>query len=153
MAAQLSLGPVAFAGAETAARLWSMQGLPRWDGREIHMVIPALGAQRHVPGIVLHSWDTDPEDVTFPPTDLQHPFPDERGRLWAVADFWWADRLLIGEADGVGPHRQPDVLAGDRRRQNALQTLYPGTRIVRFTWADLDRPGCIRSTVARAGYP
>ncbi|WP_150244425.1 hypothetical protein [Nocardiopsis quinghaiensis] len=64
MAAQLALGPYSFAGGETAARLWDMQGLKRWDGREMHMVIPALGAQRHIRGIHLHSWDTEPEEVT-----------------------------------------------------------------------------------------
>jgi len=64
MAAQLALGPRSFAGGETAALLWDMQGLPPWDGREVHMVIPALGAQRHVTGITLHSWYTRPEEVT-----------------------------------------------------------------------------------------
>ncbi|NYH53935.1 hypothetical protein HNR06_003524 [Nocardiopsis arvandica] len=64
MAAQLALGPHAFAAGETAALLWGMQGLPRWDGREAHMVVPALGAQRHVTGITLHSWDTPAEELT-----------------------------------------------------------------------------------------
>ncbi|NYH53909.1 MULTISPECIES: hypothetical protein [Nocardiopsis] len=64
MAAQLSLGPHSFAGGETAARLWGMQGLRRWDGREMHMVIPALGAQRHIRGITLHSWYVSEEEVT-----------------------------------------------------------------------------------------
>jgi hypothetical protein len=64
MAAQLALGPCSFAGGETAALLWNMQGLPPWNGDDVHMVIPALGAQRHVPGITLHSWDTPPEEIT-----------------------------------------------------------------------------------------
>ncbi|MFD0776995.1 hypothetical protein ACFQZ2_23930 [Streptomonospora algeriensis] len=69
----------------------------------------------------------------------------------AIADLWWADRLLIGEADGIGPHSTADALARDRRRQNALQIRYPGIRVVRFTWSDLDRPGYIRSVIADAG--
>ncbi|WP_285733156.1 hypothetical protein [Nocardiopsis sp. ATB16-24] len=64
MAAQLSLGPQSFAGGRTAALLWGMEGLPQWDGREVHMVIPALGAQRHVQGITLHSWYVSREEVT-----------------------------------------------------------------------------------------
>ncbi|MBB5997399.1 hypothetical protein [Streptomonospora salina] len=64
MAAQLSLGPAAFAGGATAARLWGMHGFPPWDGHEMHMVIPALGAQRHVRGITLHTWDTGEDEVT-----------------------------------------------------------------------------------------
>ncbi|MFD0773222.1 hypothetical protein ACFQZ2_04695 [Streptomonospora algeriensis] len=236
MAAQLSLGPHAFAGGGTAARLWGMQGLPRWDGQEIHMVIPALGAQRHVRGIVLHTWDTAEDEVTvtesgirlttpgrtlrdtllhvdretgvclidsalnrglvrrtdlpklhaanrrrkgcrrvgdwwssgderaqspletrirlvcvdggLPPTSLQRPFTDARGRVFAVADLWWEDLRVIGECDGLGPHRQADVLAYDRKRQNALQAHYPGTRIVRFTWEDIYRPAYVLATVA-----
>ncbi|RNL83010.1 type IV toxin-antitoxin system AbiEi family antitoxin domain-containing protein [Halostreptopolyspora alba] len=63
MAAQLALGPAAFASAETAARLWGMRGLPPWDG-SVHMTIPARGTQRKVPGITLHTWATDRAEVT-----------------------------------------------------------------------------------------
>lgn len=239
MAAQLALGPASFAGAETAAHLWRMQGLPRWDGSTVHMVIPALGAQRHIRGIVLHTWDTLPEEVTslegglrlttpgrtlrdtllrvdresavclmdsvlnqglvaeeefahleaanrgrrgcvrvrpwwhladgraqspletrvrlicvdggLPPTELQRPFHDGRGRLIGVVDLWWEGLRVIGEADGIGPHSLPQVLARDRSRQNALQTWYPGIRLVRFTWQDLKRPQYILATIVKAG--
>ncbi|MUL42630.1 hypothetical protein FZ103_15865 [Streptomonospora sp. PA3] len=236
LAAQLGLGPAAVVGAETAARLWGLQGLRPWDGRAVHVVMPAN--TRQGPGVVLHRWALGRDDVAtvdgirvtapgrtlrdtlldvdrdtgvclldsalcrglvrhgelgrleaanrgrrgcrrvrgwqaladgraqspletrvrlvctdggFAPTQLQRPFHDERGRLIAVADFWWADRLLIGEADGIGPHSTPGALAGDRRRQNALQNRYPGVRIARFTWSDLDRPGYILATIADAG--
>ncbi|WP_231972223.1 endonuclease domain-containing protein [Nocardiopsis alborubida] len=239
MAAQLALGPRSFAAGETAARLWGMQGLPAWDGFSVHMVIPALGAQRHVHGITLHSWDTLPEEVGtighgirlttpgrtlrdtllqvdretavclmdsvlnqglvrdedvehlelanrgrrgcvrirswwpladgrsaspletrvrlvctdggLPPTDLQRRFHDGTGRLIGVVDFWWEEFGLIGEADGIGPHSQPHVLARDRERQNALQTWHPQTRVVRFTWRDLQRPEYILVTIVQAG--
>lgn len=239
MAAQLALGPKSFAGAETAVHLWRMQGLPRWDGETIHMVIPALGAQRHIRGIVLHTWDTLPEEITsidgglrlttpgrtlrdtllrvdrrtavclmdsvlnqglvdeaefehlesanrgrrgcvrvrpwwlladgrsqspletrvrlicadggLPPTELQRPFYDGRGRLIGVVDFWWEGLRVIGEADGIGPHSLPEVLARDRSRQNDLLAWYPNTRLVRFTWQDLKRPKYILATLVKAG--
>ncbi|MDT0301428.1 hypothetical protein [Streptomonospora wellingtoniae] len=236
MAAQLALGPAGFAGGATAARLWGMQGFPPWDGREMHMVIPALGAQRHVRGITLHSWDTADEEITtvgsgirlttpgrtlrdvllhvdrdtgvslidsalnrglvrrtdlpslhaanrgrrgcrrvgewwrsaddraqspletrirlvcadggLPPSALQHPFTDARGRVFAVADLWWEELQVIGECDGLGPHGQARTLAYDRKRQNALQAHYPGTRIVRFTWEDIYKPAYVLAAVA-----
>ncbi|NYE46007.1 hypothetical protein HDA32_001127 [Spinactinospora alkalitolerans] len=63
MAAQLALGAAAFASAETAARLWDMQGLPLWDGA-VHMTIPAAGTQRKVAGISLHTWATERSETT-----------------------------------------------------------------------------------------
>ena len=239
MAAQLATGPRAFAGGETAARLWGMRGLRRWDGREVHMVIPARGTQRHVHGITLHTWNVPEEEVVtrddgirlttprrtladvltrvdrdtavclmdsslnqglvddedtewieetnrgrrgcvkvrawwpladaraqspletrvrlvcvdggLPPTALQQGFTDGSGSLIAVVDFWWEERRLIGEADGIGPHSTPQALLKDRERQNALQLWYPDVRMVRFTWRDLQRPGYILSSITRAG--
>ncbi|GAB3723358.1 DUF559 domain-containing protein [Nocardiopsis nanhaiensis] len=237
MAAQLALGPNSFAGGETAVRLWGMQGLPRWDGRTVHMVIPALGAQRHHYRITLHSWQVRPNEIStvsgirltdpgrtlrdtllrvdretavclmdsalhqglileeeieelelanrgrkgcvkvrrwwpladghsaspletrvrltcvdggIPPTSLQHRFRDGHGRTIGIADFWWEELQLIGEADGLGPHSLPQALLRDRERQNALQRWHPGVRIVRFTWEDLKRPQYILASIARA---
>lgn len=238
MAAQLALGPRSIAGGETAARLWGMQGLPRWDGHTVHMIVPGPGTKRHRPRVTLHTWEVGPEEVTtadgvlrvtvpgrtlrdvvlrvdretavslvdsalqrglvreedleeialangrrkgcvrtrpwwdladgraespletrvrlactdagFPPTSLQRRFLDGTGRIIAVADFWWEDLQLIGEADGLAPHSLPEALARDRRRQNALQLTYPGVRIVRFTWQDAMRPGYITAALARA---
>lgn len=90
-------------------------------------------------------------DGGLPPTDLQRSFVDGNGRLIGVVDFWWEHLKVIGEADGIGPHSFPQVLARDRERQNALQAWYPGVRIVRFTWQDLKRPGYILATVTQAG--
>lgn len=90
-------------------------------------------------------------DGGLPPDELQRRFTDSGGRTVAVVDFWWEGARLIGEADGIGPHSTPRALARDRERQNALQRLYPGVRIVRFTWADLRRPGYILALVAGEG--
>lgn len=90
-------------------------------------------------------------DGGSPPDELQRRFTDPGGRTVAVVDFWWEGARLIGEADGIGPHSTPRALARDRERQNALLRLYPGVRIVRFTWADLRRPGYILALVAGGG--
>ncbi|MFW6640916.1 hypothetical protein ACOALZ_12855 [Nocardiopsis algeriensis] len=239
MAAQLALGPRACAAGPTAARLWGIRGLDRWNGHGIHMVVPALKRPRELAGVDLHGWNVRPEEVAvlgdglrvtdpgrtlrdtvpgldresavclmdsalnqgllgqediprlndrmrgragcvdmrrwwgladgraqspletrirlicqdggMPPDELQRRFTDREGRTVAVVDFWWEGPRLIGEADGLGPHSTPRALARDRERQNALQVLYPDVRIVRFTWADLKRPGYILALVAGGG--
>src|SRR5699024_1574965 len=238
MAAQLALGPRSFAGGRKAAYLWGIRGLPRWDRRTVHMVVPGPGTKRRRHHITLHTWQVATEEITtldgvlrlttpgrslrdtllsvdretavclmdsalhqgliekgqvgalilanrkrkgcvrsrrwwpladgraespleprvrlpctdagFPPTDLQHRFLDDTGRTIAVADLWWAEMGIIGEADGHGPHSLPKMLAKDRVRQNSLQVWHPGVRIVRFTWQDLKRPGYIASVLAQA---
>ncbi|GAA1467123.1 endonuclease domain-containing protein [Nocardiopsis exhalans] len=246
MAAELALGPRACAAGPTAARLWGMRGLERWDGRGVHMAVPGLKARRHLAGVDVHGWNVLPEEVTvpgggsggwcrgvrvtdpgrtlrdtlpgldreravclmdsalnqgllrergigavndamrgrtgcvdvrrwwgladgraqspletrirlicqdagLPPDELQRRFTDRNGGTVAVVDFWWEGARLIGEADGIGPHSTPRALARDRERQNALQRLYPGVRIARFTWSDLRRPGYILALVAGEG--
>ncbi|WP_223809239.1 endonuclease domain-containing protein [Nocardiopsis listeri] len=239
MAAQLALGSRACAAGPTAARLWGMRGLERWDGRRVHMVIPALKKPRKLTRVDLRGWNVRPEEITVlgdglrvtdpgrtlrdtvpaldresavclmdsalnqgllrqediepmnrvmrgrarcvdvrrwwrladgraqspletrirlicqdggvPPDELQRRFTDRSGRTVAVVDFWWEKTRLIGEADGLGPHGTARALARDRERQNALQVLYPDVRIVRFTWADLRRPGYILALVTGRG--
>lgn len=63
MAAQVALGPASFVSAETAARLWGVQGLPLWDG-SVHLTIPAVGTQSRTAGVTLHTWATDAAEVT-----------------------------------------------------------------------------------------
>ncbi|RNL86918.1 type IV toxin-antitoxin system AbiEi family antitoxin domain-containing protein [Halostreptopolyspora alba] len=62
MAAQLALGPAGFACAETAARLWGMQGLPAWDGT-VHMAVPTQSTPYRIPGVRLQAWVTAPEEI------------------------------------------------------------------------------------------
>ncbi|QBI56493.1 hypothetical protein EKD16_23735 [Streptomonospora litoralis] len=62
-AAQLALGPAAFVSAETAARLWGMQGLPPWDG-VVHMTVPGADRRSGVSGITVHTWATDRAEIT-----------------------------------------------------------------------------------------
>ncbi|MFW6640934.1 type IV toxin-antitoxin system AbiEi family antitoxin domain-containing protein [Nocardiopsis algeriensis] len=64
LAAQFALGPRACAAGPTAARLWGMQGLERWDGREVHIVVPGRDPSRRPNGIVLRGWDVSPQETT-----------------------------------------------------------------------------------------
>ncbi|WP_026128504.1 transcriptional regulator [Nocardiopsis halophila] len=50
-AAQLALGPAAVASGPTAARLWGIKGLPRWNGREVHITLPAPCGAPDLPGV------------------------------------------------------------------------------------------------------
>lgn len=73
------------------------------------------------------------------PRALQEEVRDAHGRLLARADMTF-DRHdpslppLVLEADGRGPHENPDALYRDRWRANALVAL--GHPVVRCTWRD-----------------
>ena len=61
MAAQSALRVWSCAAGRTAARLWGMQGLVRWDGLEVHLAVPALRARGQLTGVELHGGDVRPE--------------------------------------------------------------------------------------------
>ncbi|MCK9877598.1 DUF559 domain-containing protein [Frankia sp. Ag45/Mut15] len=56
------------------------------------------------------------------------------GSIVARLDFAWPTALLALEADGVGPHSEPQALFRDRHRQNQLVHL--GWEVLRFTFLD-----------------
>jgi very-short-patch-repair endonuclease len=70
-----------------------------------------------------------------------------------IADLAWPGARLLGEADGASVHNRPEAVFRDRWRQNELANA--GWTIVRFTWEDTLRPGCVvyvvRNALARAG--
>lgn len=82
------------------------------------------------------------------PEEVQFPVLDEQGYLLAVADLAWPSRKVIVEADGRLVHGEPGALYRDRLRQNELAAR--GWTVVRFTWADLARPGYVVNAVRRA---
>lgn len=87
-------------------------------------------------------------DAGMPPEALQYPITTRYGYVVAVADLAWPSRKLIVEVDGRLVHGLPDALYHDRRRQNELAAL--GWTVLRFTWADLQRPGYIVASIRRA---
>ncbi|ASU81702.1 hypothetical protein CDO52_01830 [Nocardiopsis gilva YIM 90087] len=89
-------------------------------------------------------------DGGLPPDELQHPFFTPSGAFAGRVDMYWRSRRLAIECDGREPHRRPEVLANDRRRQNALALVQPRIHLVRLTWEDLRLPeyilDCVRLT-------
>jgi hypothetical protein len=82
------------------------------------------------------------------PEALQYPVLDGGGRALAIADLAWPSRKVIVEADGRLVHGAPEALYHDRRRQNELAAR--GWTVLRFTWADVARPGYVANAVRRA---
>jgi Transcriptional regulator, AbiEi antitoxin len=87
-------------------------------------------------------------DGRVPPHELQHPIRDADGYLLAVADMAWPAATVAVEADGREPHGSLDALYEDRWRQNRMANA--GWTILRFTWADTQRPDYIPETVRSA---
>lgn len=87
-------------------------------------------------------------DAGIPPNELQYEIRDQDGILLAIADMAWLKARLLVELDGAEPHERPQALFRDRRRQNDL--IHAGWRILRFTWADVQRPAYLVGTIRRA---
>lgn len=88
----------------------------------------------------------------MPPDDLQVVVRDHRGRFLARADLGWrrsSGGWVLVEMDGHEFHSDAAALYADRRRQNRL-LMHTDSTLLRFTAADLDRPGAIAATVNSA---
>jgi hypothetical protein len=87
-------------------------------------------------------------DADLRPEEVQYPVLDGNGHLLAVGDLAWPSRRLIVEADGALVHSTPHAVYHDRRRQNELSAR--GWTVLRFTWADVARPGYVVTAIRRA---
>jgi hypothetical protein len=87
-------------------------------------------------------------DGNLAPDELQHPVHLPTGGVVGYGDLYWERAKLIGECDGAEPHSTAPALLWDRRRSNEF--LLAGYRIVRFTWADTERPSYVRRIVSEA---
>lgn len=78
---------------------------------------------------------------------LQYEVRRPDGTLAGITDWAWPQYGLLGEFDGkikygrlLKPGQDPgDVVFEEKRREDELREL-TGSRMVRFTWADYDRP-------------
>jgi len=90
----------------------------------------------------------------LPRPELQLEVRD--GDFVAYTDFAWPELGVLGEFDGKGKYLrgmragdQPgDVVFREKQREDRLREL--GWEVVRFTWADLDRPEVIERGFRRA---
>ncbi|QVQ51746.1 DUF559 domain-containing protein [Spiractinospora alimapuensis] len=90
------------------------------------------------------------QDAGIEPDQLQYPCVDNAGNLIAVVDLLFREARALVECDGQEPHRHPEALYRDRRRQNKLAQAFPGWRILRFTWNDVFEPDYIPSMIRRS---
>lgn len=75
--------------------------------------------------------------------DLQHELYDDLGRFLGRVDFWWEEKRLAGEFDGMVKYSKlvpagqtvEDVIRAEKEREQRI--LAAGVRVIRWTWRDL----------------
>jgi hypothetical protein len=98
--------------------------------------------------VILHRWKLAPSELQF---EVRSPDGVVIGRT----DFAWEEHRLVGEFDGrikYGRLLQPGQDAGDavfreKRREDAIRD--EGWGVIRWTWADLQRPDRFAARVRR----
>ena len=81
---------------------------------------------------------------------------DRRGALIGRTDFGWPTYRTLGEFDGMAKYRRlrragetvEDTVTREKLREDALRAL--GWQVVRWTWADLFRPGVVADRLRQA---
>ena len=99
--------------------------------------------------VILHRWK-------LAPSALQFEVRSDAGLVVARTDFAWEEERLVGEFDGrvkYGRLLRPGQDAGDavfeeKRREDAIRDERWG--VVRWVWADLQRPDRLAARVRRA---
>ena len=92
----------------------------------------------------------------LPPSDIQFRVTTPGGEFVARTDFVWADERLVGEFDGrikygrlLRPGQDPgDAVYEEKQREDAIRD--EGLSVIRWTWADLQRPDRLGARVGRA---
>jgi hypothetical protein len=90
----------------------------------------------------------------LPRPDRQFSVHDDRGILVGTTDFAWHDHAAFGEFDGkikygrlLKPNQDPgDVVFLEKQREDRLREI-TDRRMIRFIWADLDRPTTTASRI------
>lgn len=92
----------------------------------------------------------------LPAPILQLKVHNGQGRLLGRCDYGWKDGRLLGEFDGLVKYGRlllPGETSGDKivkekRREDLLRDT--GARVVRWVWAELDRPDRLRVRIQHA---
>lgn len=88
---------------------------------------------------------------------LQAEFRDARGFV-ARSDFYWPQRKLIGEFDGIVKYQKPEYMNGrtasqvvveEKKREDRLRAL--GFKVVRWVWKDVNEPQRLRNLLLSEG--
>jgi very-short-patch-repair endonuclease len=96
-------------------------------------------------------------DLGLMPDDLQAAIADDSGRTIGRVDFLWTRDRMVGEFDGAVKYRRGvlgtrdpgDAVFAEKVREDRLRSA--GYTVVRWTWADLDRPDELADRIRRAG--
>ena len=134
------------------ARLMDIVGTP--GSRSASRVVAAADERSESVGesrsrVILHRWK-------LAPSALQFEVRSDAGLVVARTDFAWEEERLVGEFDGrvkYGRLLRPGQDAGDavfeeKRREDAIRDERWG--VVRWVWADLQRPDRLAARVRRA---
>lgn len=92
----------------------------------------------------------------LPPSELQFRVTTPNGLFVARTDFYWESARLVGEFDGrvkygrlLRPGQDPgDAVFAEKRREDAIRD--EDLSVVRWIWADLQRPDRLGARVRRA---
>lgn len=89
--------------------------------------------------------------LALPVPELQAEIRDAGGRLVGRVDFFFRERRLIVEFDGLVKYEGADgrdALFREKRREDTLRSL--GYRVVRLTWRDLHDPARVERLIKQA---
>ncbi len=92
----------------------------------------------------------------LPVPDTQYEVREAGGRLVGVCDWWWKKAKVLGEFDGrvkygrlLKPGQEPgDVVFAEKQREDEIRDV-TGCQMIRFIWADYDRPRVTAARLAR----
>jgi hypothetical protein len=93
----------------------------------------------------------------LPAPELQVRFDDASGFV-GIVDFWWPDRSVIGEFDGIGKYLREafthgrdvaEVVLEEKHRENRLRAL--GPRVARWDWRVARNLEALRRRLSEAG--
>ena len=132
-----------------------LRGMERWPGvRQARRVADFLDARSQSAGESVSRVRLGEQGLPIP--TLQFEVYDLAGTMVGRSDFAWVQHRTIGEFDGRVKYgallrpgqRSEDVVFAEKMREDAIRDL--GWEVVRWVWADLDRPHLLRDRVLRA---
>jgi hypothetical protein len=132
-----------------------LHGMERWPGvRQARRVADFLDGRSESAGESVSRVRLGEQGLPIP--TLQHEVYDLAGTMLGRSDFAWIKHRTVGEFDGrvkygalLRPGQRPeDVVFAEKLREDAIRDL--GWQVVRWVWADLDRPYLLRNRVLRA---
>jgi hypothetical protein len=99
-------------------------------------------------------------DLGFEMPELQHSVHDQQGRLIGIADFWWKERRLVGEFDGLTKYlgrasysgrSAEDVVTAEKVREDSIRA--QGNGMVRWLASDVRTPVRLEAKLRQAKVP